>query len=187
MADQRWANCWLSANQNVLDEYKRRKQIEDAGGTYTYPTDGPMDDETYRIFNDSRGDGDVVERLFKPVVNGPDTFKLFSYNTTNLSFKADIDYLELTWGNDVQCQGSWWYDSGIQGGMQPPVDPEVDPTPTGTPFYPIRNNLFLFMPDIVVYDEDGNEISRTPATSNADLRDINLLGGQVPRDFVQYL
>ena len=186
MADQRWGNAWLSANQDVLDEYRNRKQIEDAGGTYTYPDDGPMDDETYRIFGESKGDDAVVERLFKPVVNGPDTFKLFSYNTTDTGFKDDIDYLELTWGNDVQCQASWWYDSGIQGGMQPPVDPDTDPTPTGTPFYPIRNNLFLFMPDIVEYDENGDEISRTPASSNADLRDINLLGGQVTRDFVQY-
>jgi len=42
------------------------------------------------------------------------------------------------------------------------------------------------MPDIVEYDENGDEISRTPASSNADLMDINLLGGQVTRDFVQY-
>jgi hypothetical protein len=70
--------------------------------------------------------------------------------------------------------GSWWYDTGIQGGMQPPLI-ENDP-PTGTPFYPIPNNAYLFMPDL-----DG-----IPPTSNADLRDINLLFGQHPRDFVQY-
>ena len=182
----RWGNAWLSAEQAVLDEFRRRRDIENAGGTYTYPTDGPMDDESYRIFNEAKGDNVVVERLFNVVQNAGKTFKLFSYNTTDTSFKTDIDYLESRWGNDVECQGSWWYDSGIQGGMQPPVDPDVDPTPTGSPFYPIRNNLYLFMPDIVVYDENGNEISRTPATSNADLRDINLLGGQQPRDFVQY-
>jgi hypothetical protein len=76
--------------------------------------------------------------------------------------------------------------------MQPAViiDPENPPDPpdppTGNPIYPIPNNLYLFMPDIVEYDENGNEISRTPATSNDDLRDINLLVGQEPRDFTQY-
>ena len=30
------------------------------------------------------------------------------------------------------------------------------------------------MPDVIEYDEEGNEISRTPATSNADLKDVNV-------------
>jgi hypothetical protein len=188
MSNHRWGNAWLSANQTVIDEYVNRKQIEDAGGTYTYPDDGPMDDESYRIFNESKSDTAVVERLFEPVENGGNTYKLFSYNTDNKDFRNDIDYLEATWGNDVQCQGSWWFDNGLQGGMRYDDD-DQSPTfgqPIGNPIYPIPNNLFLFMPDIVEYDENGDEISRTPPTSNADLRDINLLVGQVPRDFVQY-
>jgi len=32
-------------------------------------------------------------------------------------------------------------------------------------------------------DENGDEVSRTPPSSNADLRDINLLSGQSPRRF----
>jgi hypothetical protein len=46
---------------------------------------------------------------------------------------------------------------------------------TGTPTYPLPNYLWRFMPD----DADGNPT----ATSNADLRDVNLLAGQQFRVF----
>ncbi len=184
MADRRWGNVWLAVNQEILDEFRRRRQIEAAGGEYTYPVDGPMDDRSYEIFLNAKGDNAVVERLFKPVNNQGEILKLFSYNTPNRDFRDDIDYLEDTWGLDIRAVGAWWFDNGLQGGMRPAADP-ADP-PEGTPIWPIPNNLYLFMPDYVEYDQDGNEISRTPATSNDDLRDINLLYGQTPRDFTQY-
>jgi hypothetical protein len=67
------------------------------------------------------------------------------------------------------------------------VDPE-DPSQgtTGDPVYPIPDDAYELMPDRVTYDEDGNETSRTPATSNDDLRDVNILAGQAPRDFTDY-
>ena len=177
----RIGNVWISAGELLIDEYRARRQAEAAGDPYT----GPMDDESYRIITEAQNDQDVVGGIFKTAVNNDYTYKLFNYTKKgSASVKEDIDYLYETWGNDARPIGSWWFDTGIQGGMQPGANPE-DP-PTGYPFYPIPNNAFLFMPDIVEYDEEGNEISRTPATSNDDLRDVLLMLGQHPRDLVQY-
>jgi len=40
------------------------------------------------------------------------------------------------------------------------------------------------MPDVVAYDENGDVVSATPATSTADLRDINIVMGQAQRIFI---
>ena len=47
----------------------------------------------------------------------------------------------------------------------------------------LDDEAYQIMPDIVTYDDYGNETSRTPATSNDDLRDINLIAGQHVRLF----
>ena len=165
---RRMGNCWLSVSQSTIDEYRQRKQDEANDIPYT----GPMDDESYRIFKENTQDGTVIGQYGRIGAPGPDQLRLYSmYGEASL--KSDIDYLIATW-DDIDAQGSWWLDTGTQGGMQEPIDPEVDPTPTGTPFYPIRNNLWMFMPE-----DDG-------ATSNADLRDVNVLQGQRFRDFTQY-
>lgn len=193
MADRRIGNCWLSTPQVFLDEYRAMNQALTAEPPEIYT--GPMDMRTYEIVRDTVQDpSGAVERQYNSVTEGPEQpYKMFSmWQEGEQQVKQDIDYLlALTW-TTLRALGSWWNDTGIQGGMQPAVivDPDNPPDPpdppTGTPFYPIPNNAYLFMPDVVVYDEDGNEVSRTPATSNADLRDINLLQGQVPRDFTQY-
>lgn len=53
----------------------------------------------------------------------------------------------------------------------------------GDPLYPIHTQAYKLMPDTVTYDGGGVEIGRVPASSNSDLRDINLLAGQSPRSF----
>ncbi len=65
--------------------------------------------------------------------------------------------------------------------------PQIDVTiseivgTSGTPIYPIPVNALLkFMPDIITYDADGNELSRVAATV---LTDVNLLQGQQERRF----
>jgi hypothetical protein len=40
------------------------------------------------------------------------------------------------------------------------------------------------MPDIPVYDEDGNLIDTIVAEDNSDLRDTHLMLGQHPRDLI---
>ena len=42
--------------QYILDAYRDRRQIEESGGNYDYPTDGPMDDESFRIFSEAKGE-----------------------------------------------------------------------------------------------------------------------------------
>ena len=74
---------------------------------------------------------------------------------------------------------------GRQAGTQWELDEEGERTGnvTGTPIYPIPAQAWRIMPPVNVYDENGDLVSSTPATSNADLRDINLLAGQAPRRF----
>jgi hypothetical protein len=51
----------------------------------------------------------------------------------------------------------------------------------GTPMFPIDSRLIKFMPDVVTYDQDGVEVSRTAAT---ELEQVNVLVGiQSPRNF----
>ena len=165
MASGRIGNSWLTPSQDLIDLYVAKKND---------PTDPGMDDRSFQIFNQYRQDAENASRLFNIVTNGPKTYKLFTFQARGATqIKQDLDYLLDTWGptNDLAILGSWWNDTGIQGGMQPGEN-EGDP-PTGTPFYPIPNNAYLFMPE-----EDG-------ATSNADLRDVVLMMGQAPRDFDQ--
>lgn len=54
---------------------------------------------------------------------------------------------------------------------------------TGKRLTDLHPDAWRLMPDVVTYDSEGNVTSTIPASSNADLRDINLLMGQSPRDF----
>jgi hypothetical protein len=175
----RLGNAWLAVEQAVLDDYTARKQSEEAEPPGDY--ESIMDDTTYDIMRRTVQAAETVDRTFKPVPAGPKTYKLFSfYMRGTTEVKQEIDY--LIDNNDITAIGSWWFDTGIQGGMQPGATPE-DP-PTGTPFYDIPNNAWMFMPDILVYDEDGNLIDTIVAEDNTDLHDTHLMLGQVPRDLI---
>lgn len=175
----RLGNAWLATEQAVIDDFVARRESENSDPPGTYVSD--MDDETYRIMSETLEAAETVDRTFKPVNTGDKTYKLFSYYMRGtIEVKQDIDY--LVDNNDMTAIGSWWFDTGIQGGMQPAVDPE-DP-PTGTPFYDIPNNAWMFMPDITVYDANGNPVGTIVAEDNSDLRDTHLMLGQVPRDLV---
>lgn len=76
---------------------------------------------------------------------------------------------------DVVVGGAWKMD-GLQVGTERDEEGSI----TGTPLFPIDLRLIKFMPDDVTYDVDGNETGRTPAT---ELKQVNLLAGQVPRKF----
>ena len=54
---------------------------------------------------------------------------------------------------------------------------------TGKRLIDLHPQAWRLMPDVVTYDSEGNVTSTIPASSNADLRDINLLMGQSPRQF----
>jgi hypothetical protein len=55
---------------------------------------------------------------------------------------------------------------------------------TGTPIYPIRSDTWKLMPDVITVDPNTEAVTTTAATSNADLRDVNLAAGQAPRMFI---
>lgn len=180
----RIGNCWLSMSQTLINDYKERRAIEDEGGEYT----GRIDDTSWEIMTRITADATAIERQYKPVQVQGETYKCFSVWSDDKSLKNSIDFLYDTWGNEARPLGSWWNDTGIQGGQQPVYDDDGNLIDiSGTPIYPIPNNCYLFMPDIVTYDEDGNEIGRELAQSNDDLRDVNLLLGQVPRIFTETL
>lgn len=54
---------------------------------------------------------------------------------------------------------------------------------TGKRLIDLHPDAWRLMPDRIEYDSEGNVTNTIPASSNADLRDINLLMGQSPRAF----
>ena len=57
---------------------------------------------------------------------------------------------------------------GYQVGIEVSYDENGDVVLTGTPLYTIPNKLKAALPDIVTYDQNGNETSRTPRTVLSD-------------------
>lgn len=57
----------------------------------------------------------------------------------------------------------------------------ITETLEGTPSIPLHPALITIMPDDVMYDSNGSEISRTPAS---ELKQVILKCGQIPRGFV---
>ena len=49
------------------------------------------------------------------------------------------------------------------------------------PTFPLHTRILEFMPDVIVYDAQGNEVSRARPT---ELSDVNLISGQAPRNFL---
>jgi len=167
-------NVWMAFSEAAITEFKARRSEPDE-------YDGPMDKTTFDIMS-KMADLDVVQRLFKetdPI--GGKKYKLFSMviRGNTVPAKAAIDYITAEWPTHIIMIGAWHRD-GRQAGTQWNED-HTDVT--GTPVYPVHAQAWRVMPDVVTYDDEGVELSRTPATSNADLRDINLLAGQEPRIF----
>ncbi len=141
---------------------------------------GTMDERSYEILT-SFADWDTVQDMYK--LKGQ--FYVYNLNWDTVEQAIDdIDYLDATWPPPQAAPyGLWHYDGRQVGTEWEIVDDEPTGETTGTPVYPIPSDCYLIMPDVVVYDENGDEVSRTPATSNADLRDINIIAGQAPRRF----
>ena len=162
-------NVWIGCSTVFLDWYKDNKD--------EYPQLQKVHDVA------------VVQRLFREFTAGGKTYKLFSLYLNNSQAAQDLfDKLQTNFPQDFAIVGVWHMD-GRQAGTQWELDGEGVPTGnvTGTPAYPIHAQAYRFMPDIVEYDENGDVVSTTPASSNADLRDINILqadfGMQAPRRF----
>ena len=175
------ANIWIAFTSQALTAFKARRLAEQEGDTYT----GPMDEETYKIMSLMQS-SDNRQRLYKSPTIASKTYHLFSLDITgNLAAAKDaIDLVTDRWPDHIIMIGAWWFDTGLQAGTSYTYDEEGEVTGiTGTPAYPIHSAAWRLMPDVITYNADGTVDTVTPATSNADLRDINLVAGQAPRIF----
>ena len=180
------ANAWVACGPSMWQAFDSRWEAENASPPESYS--GPMDDESYRIMN-TVTDVRVSTRLFRPKTvgaAGQNPFINYSMKWPTVpEMQTDLDYLIGAWpGKQFEVNGAWDMTTGFQVGQEGVYDEEGNLIGIeGDPLYPILDDAYKLMPDIVEYDDEGNEISRTPATSNADLRDINITLGQTPRDF----
>lgn len=120
---------------------------------------GPIREREYKIFRVMH-DRYIVQSMFKVPTIGGQTYHTYSvYFETSVASKAktELDYLTSEYPSQFFILGSW----------------RMNGTQVNKTDYPIHANSWRIMPDL-----EG-----VPATSNADLRDINLLAGQSPRNF----
>lgn len=172
-----YINLWIALSSQGLNEYKDRR---DNPETYS----GPMTEKTFKIL-DHMADGDQVQKMFKTPSIGGKVYNSFSlYLEGNAKVAEAVTDLTTEWPSHFIVVGAWHMD-GRQVGTQWELDIDGNRTGnvTGDPLYPVHTQAWRIMPDVVVYDENGDEVSRTPASSNADLRDINVLQGQELRRF----
>jgi hypothetical protein len=145
------------------------------------PYEGPMDDTTYAIMN-SFADMFTVGPMYESIPDEDDEiFRMYGMNFADETEAINaMDHLIADWpGKQIDVLGAWSAETGLQMGLSYDEEANI----IGTPVYPIPADAYLVMPPIVVYDENGDEVSSTPPTSNADLRDINILSGQALRIF----
>lgn len=161
-------SAWVLLGPTVHAAKKNRDATPE-GEEYT----GPMDDRSYAILN-TFVDSNTVQGMYKVKGSGPNAFTLYALKFRTVEQATDdLTYLDEAWPNPmVDVYGMWEVSTGVQVGTE------------GVPTYAIPSDCYKVMADIVTYDDDGNETSRTVASSNADLRDENLLCGQAPRIFV---
>jgi hypothetical protein len=119
------------------------------------------------------------ERLF--AANG--TYRLYSHYGQSAGegiVKADVDLLIATYPSDLTVLGSWDNATGMELGAT--YDEFGVQTAPG--WYPVPATVLNYMPDIML--TPGDEV--TPPTYAPPIvpTDVNLLFGQVPRDFTSF-
>ena len=156
-------NVWLAIRDDAQGAViTRLNWDEETQGTYS----GPVGDREHRIFK-AMADRAEVQRLFEKASINSNLWNLWSVTfdetKSDLNEIADeLDYLALTYPNQFIIGGAWFWDGRQVNG------------------YPPHPKLIEFMPDVVTYDENGNELSRTRPTV---VSDVNVGLGQSPRTF----
>ena len=141
-----------------------------------------------------RVDEQTVGLWKKQVVGGPITTTLLSIMMTDVTQPdvdqptddklAMIEYMRVFFDGRFQVLGVWKQDGVMHGQVLVPATYDMDGvelTPesvTGTPTYPLFPGYLNWMPDVVTYDTDGHETSRTGATEFAQ---VNQMLGWEPR------
>lgn len=151
-------NVWLAISAAVRTAYRNKRSQGDA-------YQGPMTDRAYRII-DRMVDADTVEALYKsPTIGGKQYFLVSAYfdRRERHQVQGALDYMTAQYPSDFILLGAW--------------------KPTGERIGALHAQAWRLMPDRIVYDAEGNLVSTTPAVSLADMRDISLVAGQMPRQF----
>lgn len=179
---QTW-NLWIALKDTeVTNDYKALKASKREGGkAFT----GTMTERTEKVLDEMK-DAAVVERMFKkPRVGGASyTMRSIYLNTKKYGAKAiqtEINELLKAYPTGFFVVGAWSVRRDSDGNGLGDCAPLQQLFPSIK--YNIHPGAWRLMPDVVEYDENGTELSRVAATNNSDLRDINLLSGQLPRDF----
>ena len=162
-------NVWLALRDDAQAQIKTRLQWDtELQGAYT----GPVSNRQHRLFQ-LMHDQATVEHLFRI-----DRVSARDWHLWNLTFdfpnnvlqrvKDELDALIAAYPSHVKIVGAWNWDDGTQVEQ------------AGSPVYPIHARILELMPDVVTYDINGNETSRTRPLVPSD---VNLGFGQAPRQF----
>lgn len=153
--------------------------FDDRAQSDANPVEGELPSVAYRALGDP-----VVRSLFRQDnPSGPRSYELWS-----LYYEVDTDQQVMDIRNDLNAEfpgqlrtiGAWWWD-GRQVGTEFTFD--IDGVITGTtgdPTFPLHVRILEFIPDIVTYDNDGNETGRSRPLV---VSDVNLGAGQIERRF----
>ena len=174
-------NVWLGVRDDAQALIvERLKWDDESQGEYA----GAVPDRVLRFFQ-LMADWQIVQDIFRTDTDASRAWYLWNVSFDKpkdamIKVKAELDWLLDTYTNQTRIGAAWHWD-GRQVGTQFTYDENgVITGTTGTPVYPLHARLIEFMPDIVTYDDDGNETSRTRPTV---LSDVNLGLGQTPRQF----
>lgn len=146
-------------------------------------TRGPVTNRQAKVFA-LMSDRGNVQRLFRADTVAGREWTLWSVYFDEpggvlLLIQAELDNLAAKYPAQFAIAGAWHWD-GRQVGTQWVDVMDHSQGTTGAPTYARHSRLIQFMPDIVTYNANGAEISRTrPLT----LSDVNLSLGQSPRKF----
>lgn len=162
-------NLWLALRDDSQALIKTRLTWDEkTQGEYT----GPVTDRQFKLFSlmQDRANRQRLFRIDRVASRDWIWWSLdFDFPKNVLQkIKAEIDDLIANFPNHVKIIGAWHWDDGRQVKQG------------GTPVYPVHARILELMPDVVTFDEFGNETSRTRPTVPSD---INLGLGQTPRQF----
>jgi hypothetical protein len=161
-------NLWLGMSQAFQAELV--PLINEGTPAVEFPGLNQLDEVTLELFR-TTNDAENVARLFKlwPGNAGQD-FRVWSFYFDRLEdgpqIRADIDAMAAAYPGDFLPMGAWRTDTGAEVGN--PV------------WWPVPAQVVNFMPAVWNGDEPP---TFTPATEPTD---VNLLFGQVPRDFSSF-
>ena len=157
-------NVWLALRDDAQALIKTRLEWdEEKDGEYS----GPVTDRQVKLFR-LMHDLENTQRLFRVDNDGTNDWTLWNIyfdfpKDVLLKVKDELDQLIIDYPNHIKIIGAWRWDG------------------TQVADYPIHSRILELMPDVVTYDSDGNELSRTRPTVASD---VNMGLGQAPRIFL---